>query len=258
MSVKAETNPGQPGTRAVLDSRPEDPHDTMTDRAKKAPRRTAERILDHALALFNRYGEPNVSTNALAAELGISPGNLYYHYPAKEALVNALVDRYEQALAAALAAAGPPDDAEGAWLLVPALLRLAWDHRFIFRDLNDLLTRNRQLETRCQAALALQQDAIRARVRCLCLLDGQPLDADEAGALAVSIVVLLTYWLSYEYVRDPRRALEPDNAEAAVRRGTRQAMALLWPYLSTAQRQRLRPGHIATALAGTPGGRLRP
>lgn len=215
---------------------------TTTERVKKPPRRTAERILDHSLALFNRYGEPNVSTNAISAELNISPGNLYYHYPAKEALVNALVGRYEHALGEALIAAGPADDAEGAWNLVPGLLRLAWDYRFIFRDLNDLLTRNRQLETRCQAALALQQAAVRERVVRLCVIDDTPLSEDEASALSVSIVVLLTYWLSYEYVRDPRHALEPDNADAAVRRGTRQVMALLWPYLSADLRRQLRPG----------------
>ena len=72
---------------------------------KKAPRRTAERILEVALALFNRFGEPNVSTTLISAELGISPGNLYYHYPAKDALINALFDRYERALNERLAAA---------------------------------------------------------------------------------------------------------------------------------------------------------
>ena len=51
---------------------------------RKAPRRTAQRILETALEMFNRFGEPNVSTTALSAELGISPGNLYYHYPAKD------------------------------------------------------------------------------------------------------------------------------------------------------------------------------
>ena len=56
---------------------------------KKAPRRTAERILEVTLDLFNRFGEPNVSTTLIAGALGISPGNLYYHFPAKDELVNA-------------------------------------------------------------------------------------------------------------------------------------------------------------------------
>jgi AcrR family transcriptional regulator len=66
---------------------------------KKAPRRTAERILEVTLELFNRFGEPNVSTTLISAELNISPGNLYYHYPAKDELINSLFDRYERALA---------------------------------------------------------------------------------------------------------------------------------------------------------------
>jgi AcrR family transcriptional regulator len=62
----------------------------------KKPRRTAERILEVTLDLFNRFGEPNVSTTLISAELNISPGNLYYHYPAKDELINALFDRYER------------------------------------------------------------------------------------------------------------------------------------------------------------------
>ena len=63
--------------------------------AKKAPRRTAERILEVTLELFNRFGEPNVSTTLISAELNISTGNLYYHYPAKDLLVDRLFDRYQ-------------------------------------------------------------------------------------------------------------------------------------------------------------------
>ena len=45
------------------------------------------------------------------------------------------------------------------------------------------------------------------------------------------MVVVLTYWLSYEYVRDPRRALEPESAGAALLRGAFHVLSLLMPYL---------------------------
>jgi AcrR family transcriptional regulator len=41
---------------------------------KKAPRRTAERILEVTLELFNRFGEPNVSTTLISCRAGHQSG----------------------------------------------------------------------------------------------------------------------------------------------------------------------------------------
>ena len=121
--------------------------------ARKAPRRTAERILEASLALFNRFGEPHVSTAAIAADLGISSGNLYYHYRAKDEIVNALFAQYEQALGELLQAGGDVADVEDAWFFTHRLFELVWQYRFLYRDLNNLLSRNRQLETQFPALL---------------------------------------------------------------------------------------------------------
>jgi AcrR family transcriptional regulator len=117
----------------------------------KRPRRTAERILEVTLDLFNRFGEPNVSTTLISAELRISPGNLYYHYPAKDELINSLFDRYERALNELLHAADHVRNVEDAWLFFHMLFELIWQYRFLYRDLNDLLSKNRRLETRFQS-----------------------------------------------------------------------------------------------------------
>jgi AcrR family transcriptional regulator len=211
---------------------------------KKAPRRTAERILEATLSLFNRYGEPNVSTTAISAELGISPGNLYYHYPAKDELINSLFDQYEAKLGELLRAADNVRHVEDAWLFFHMLFELIWSYRFLYRDLNDLLSKNRRLETHFQFVLKNKRAAVRAvldglaQARALSA-DGSRLDPVIAETVATAMVVVLTYWLSYEYVRDPRRALEPESANAALLRGAQHVLGLLLPYLATNQREHL-------------------
>ena len=187
----------------------------------KRPRRTAERILEVTLDLFNAFGEPNVSTTLISAELKISPGNLYYHYPAKDELVNALFGRYE------------------AWLFFHMLFELIWKHRFLYRDLNDLLFKNRRLETHFQALLAAKEQAMRQVLSGLHLGGALKMELREAAPTANAMVVVVSYWLSYEYVRDPRHALEPDRAGAALMRGAFHALSLLLPYLEPPSRDHL-------------------
>ena len=206
---------------------------------KKAPRRTAERILEVTLALFNRFGEPNVSTTLISAELGISPGNLYYHYPAKEELINALFERYERALNTLLNAADDVRDVEDAWFFLHTLFELIWQYRFLYRDLNDLLSKNRLLETHFQAVLKNKTRAIKALLGGMRRSGAVQMDTGQVASTATSMVVVLTYWLSFEYVRDPRHALEAENAQTALLRGAHHVLNLLAPYLEPGQRTHL-------------------
>ena len=206
---------------------------------KKAPRRTAERILEVTLELFNRFGEPNVSTTLISAELGISPGNLYYHYPAKDELINTLFDRYEHALNELLNASDGVRDVEDAWFFMHSLFELIWQYRFLYRDLNDLLSKNRRLETHFQLVLKNKTRAVKALLDGMSRTGAVSIDSREVDATATSMVVVLTYWLSFEYVRDPRRALEPENAQQALLRGAQHVLNLLMPYLEQGQRTHL-------------------
>jgi AcrR family transcriptional regulator len=206
---------------------------------KKAPRRTAERILEVTLELFNRFGEPNVSTTLISAELNISPGNLYYHYPAKEELINTLFERYERSLGELLGAADDVRDVEDAWFFLHSLFELIWAYRFLYRDLNDLLSKNRLLETRFQGVLKNKTRAVRSVLAGMSRSGAIDIDTREVEPTANCMVVLLTYWLSFEYVRDPRHALEPDHAEQALMRGAQHVLNLLAPHLEVGQRAHL-------------------
>ena len=206
---------------------------------KKAPRRTAERILEVTLELFNRFGEPNVSTTLISAELNISPGNLYYHYPAKDELINSLFDRYERGLSELLNASDGVRNVEDAWFFLHTLYELIWQYRFLYRDLNDLLSKNRRLETHFQWVLKNKNRSVRTMLEAMNRSGAIEIDSREIEGTATSMVVVLTYWLSYEYVRDPRNALEPESASIALVRGAQHVLNLLVPYLEPAQRQHL-------------------
>jgi AcrR family transcriptional regulator len=180
-----------------------------------------------------------VSTTLISAELGISPGNLYYHYPAKDELINSLFDRYEKSLNELLNASDGVRDVEDAWFYMHTLFELIWQYRFLYRDLNDLLSKNRRLETHFQLVLKHKTRSVKNLLDSMGRAGAVSMDSREVEPTATSMVVLLTYWLSFEYVRDPRNALEPASAQAALLRGAHHVLNVLMPYLEPGQRAHL-------------------
>jgi AcrR family transcriptional regulator len=200
---------------------------------RKPPRRTRERILELSLRMFNAQGEPNVTTSAIADEMNISPGNLYYHFRNKDDIVNALFEQYEREIDALLdLPARRRADVEDAWLFLHLLFETIWRHRFVYRDLTDLLTRNRRVETHFKGIVERKIRA--ARSLCEGLAEAGQLRAGdfEIDALATNMVVVATWWLSYEYVRNARRFGEPGHESAALARGAFQVMALTGAHLA--------------------------
>ena len=91
-------------------------------------RQTRQRILDASLMMFNAQGEPNVTTNHIADELEISPGNLYYHFRNKDDIIEQLFAVYEQRMDAALVApSGRLPGLEDVWLQLHLVFECIWD-----------------------------------------------------------------------------------------------------------------------------------
>jgi AcrR family transcriptional regulator len=60
--------------------------------------RSRAQILEAALKLFSHRGYGATSVNDIAAEAGLSKGNVYHHFPDKESIFRALLDQYFQAM----------------------------------------------------------------------------------------------------------------------------------------------------------------
>jgi AcrR family transcriptional regulator len=197
-------------------------------------RQTRQRILDTSLAMFNTQGEPNVTTNHIADELEISPGNLYYHFRNKDDIIEHLFARYEERMDGALAApSGRLPELEDIWLQLHLVFECIWDYRFLYRDLVEILSRNRRLRMRFARILKRADDRAHLVMRGLSQAGIMRASADELDAAATNILVLATFWLNYASVRGDK------DEHAAIRSGIVQVMMLIAPFLRDAERVHL-------------------
>lgn len=51
---------------------------------------TKAKIIKTAIKLFNEHGAANISANGIAKEIGMSAGNLYYHFKSKEKIIRTI------------------------------------------------------------------------------------------------------------------------------------------------------------------------
>ncbi|WP_444437420.1 TetR/AcrR family transcriptional regulator [Pseudomonas sp. A6] len=185
--------------------------------------KTRDRILECALLLFNEQGEPNVSTLEIATELGISPGNLYYHFHGKEPLVLALFARFEEELQPLL---DPPADAhlgaEDYWLFLHLIVERLAHYRFLFQDLSNLAGRLPKLARGMRSwlnALKRTLAALLARLKA----DGElTSDTDALGQLVEQITLTLLFSLDYQRIL---------GREGEIRLVVYQVMMLVAPHL---------------------------
>src|SRR5258708_28583126 len=66
----------------------------LNSQARTKPDDTRARIMDTAEALFRRLGYAKTAVADIAAELGMSPANVYRFFPSKNAIVEAICQRF--------------------------------------------------------------------------------------------------------------------------------------------------------------------
>lgn len=191
--------------------------------------KTYDRIVEQSLALFNEHGERNITTNHIASHLGISPGNLYYHFRNKEEIVYQIFLSYRRFISERLAV---PADREMKVDDLVNYLETAfdamWQFRFMFYDLPGLMARNPQMQTDYhQFVNGELQGILEGHFREFIRLGLLKMDLDDIGPVSVNIWLVVKFWFAFEQTARPT---SPIN-EASSHRGVRQVLALLKPYV---------------------------
>jgi len=105
---------------------------------------TKDKILAGALKLFNESNTQAATTNHIAAALGISPGNLHYHFKNREAIIRMLYARMKSQTEQP--EADLPQTIGMLHTHMQHLSRVFWEYRFFHRELLFLLSRDPELK----------------------------------------------------------------------------------------------------------------
>jgi AcrR family transcriptional regulator len=194
--------------------------------------RTRRRILDESLRLFNEHGEESVTTADIATALGISPGNLYYHYRNKDQIVSELFGRLEERLDIEPRVDGDAAQAiEDLWLYLHLMLEGIWDFRFFYRNLHGVARRDRRLRERFNRIAGRKLASIEGLCNGLAAQGVLKASDEEIHALARNVLLVATYWLDFQALRRG----SDDAADPG--RGAYQVMMLIAPYLAAEARR---------------------
>jgi AcrR family transcriptional regulator len=193
-----------------------------------ARRNTRELILSTSLALFNEFGEPAVTTNHIADEADISPGNLYYHFNSKQDIIIELFKRFITQLDPVI---DVPDagslDAEDLWFHLHLSFELKGHYRFFFRNLADITDRIPNLERAFRALFRRERQAAAQVVAGLERRGALTIGDTERLLLLDNMMLALTYWIPFAGLFD-EGGLKDGSAQTRAIAGVLQ---LVMPYL---------------------------
>ncbi|HVK61130.1 MAG TPA: TetR/AcrR family transcriptional regulator [Bdellovibrionales bacterium] len=195
-----------------------------------------ERILLAAVDLFNDAGTVAITTNHIAENLKISPGNLYFHFRNKEEIVRELFERmcketYEVWI---------PDkklDAHATPLqLIEKSYEIFWTYRFFHRELYHLRRKDPVLAKRWKAHIT----------KCVRLLQASYHHWVKAGVMKkiedpkemkmIADLVLMTCSSFLQFFESP----DKPATRRTLREGLEHILRLLLPYHTESHRPEVR------------------
>lgn len=194
--------------------------------------KTKDKILQVAVKMFNEQGVQNITSRHIAAEMGISYGNLDYHYKTKEDLLLAIYKSMRNEMSDSYVSRKEYSTAlEHFHHLLIQLEAFQLKYRFFnldvleitraFQKISKLLTKT--LELRKQQMDELFKDFIKEGY----LKEGYLMETENSDYVRLqhTIRIIITFWLSQQDVLHNFKFKE--NGEM-----TRHIWELLLPYLT--------------------------
>ena len=188
--------------------------------------KTKDRIVESSRELFNEFGVQAITTNHIAAHLGISPGNLYYHFRNKEDIISSIYDKYvEQMSASYIVNSNESMTLSHIAQYAEQMVTNLWDYRFLYSAITDILQRDDSLKTRYVELNRRQMEKGATVIKAL--RDAGLIDVDDDDVIQLAEAVRLIESFNVTYLQC--KSQEPQGI-AAIYNTVAKLLLLLKPY----------------------------
>lgn len=216
-------------------------------RARRAKAGNRERIVEAAIELMNERGSL-IGTTQVAAHLGISHGNLYYHFGNMQAIVREILLRLREELRQTLEMR--PEEVVDAPRLVGYYTngaKVLWRYRFMVASALELTSGNAELEAEYQQFTVAGIDAISRIIANVVRHHPGPVRAQRSDCrkLAENMWVLWNAWPRHAELARASSRVSP----AAIARGLEMIAMTLAPYVEAEFHARVKQGVRRFALS---------
>ena len=159
--------------------------------------KTKDKILHQGLRLFNESGVDQVSALEISQSLGISYGNLTYHFNKKDEIVLTLYTQMQEELDASMANLVEHLFAETYYLkLVNELFEIVWKYRFIYLNINSLMNQFESIR-QAEKSYLLTRKKILNKAKILLIKEGylHPEVGENYQRVIQNLNIVLTAWI---------------------------------------------------------------
>ena len=212
--------------------------------------KTRDRIIQASIELFNEHGERPITTNHIAAHLGISPGNLYYHFRSKTDIIHHIFAEYQHQLESMVPHLEPDmDTITYLKMTFDGIFALMWRFSFFYSNLPDILSRDDKLREAYLDVQIHQAQHLVSVVNMLKKAGVLTIPQEDIADFVNALKMTGTFWISYIKTQPVITSCEETVAriekpeeggkidKAMVYKGVGAVLLVLKPYLSVEDQQ---------------------
>lgn len=190
--------------------------------------KTRNKIIQTSIELFNEHGERNVTTNHIAAHLGISPGNLYYHFRNKEDIILSIYEEYASNLLLDTFPRVSPDvkPLDAIIIYMDVVFQAMMKFRFFYNNLPVLLSKNPCLHDKYVEVQHVITERVSEMLLSLRNAKIVAFDDDELPEIVSLLRLVNTFWLSFYQTQNKTAEVN----DAVFYQGVLKILVIIRPY----------------------------